>query len=1698
MVMHSVSVEDCSVLKRLGQRLTHSSLIESESFEPDLDEILKFLFSARTRALHKHVYVLIERLSEELGLQRCIVKKFSNALDHFLGETATLLSSSALHHELQETFSDLDSLLSPCKPVFDFVLDSKVFSILSCLKHFTLIRAQADAMHCFCSFSSEKSTLLGSFLRVLNSAVQLGRNRLEKTRRENSELFLQEFSPFLCLLQSVSQCRVSVSRQHVHCAAMIYSLLLPPWVAIDAGKFLRVHSNDARVEMSERVHCPTNVTTRDWTDIFIAQSLTAVQCWTQSFTFSSQVALMKGCIALHELTKDSCTYIECIVTCLQNPDLDASMRFTTLQAVELIFKRMVASDTSLLSALTLRDITTALLDLWEESGGASTPTFRNVAFSLCERLDQANVNTPRHFMQTMTKLTVVHRGRFSVLSILGERYGMKRLLEEDSTLLETSISVMSKAKFAHSVGEFLVTSLRGSDEMSRAVLSGLDTATISDTTLLHLTMHLFLPLSANSPDLMKLILLKLSEKPFAYFRFACHLINKRLSVFCLIRQMTGSVLWGEGLVNSDFRVRMDCMNTFVRYFGRERSAISTILQRNIRQDDSSHRNVWIIALKKWSLSSQDLERYLYYELHRQQFPGNSLDSRLTYLHCGLHFTNSIKSSENHISFMFASLLEGWDRVRNDAFHILCEQKLHQCHFDSAVKWAQIEGFNSVVRKRSEAACMILYLADRFMTDSSCTSCRHEERICSLLQDISFDIGKVAKYSKFGVHANLTWIRLLIRYTKRTSFSSDVINNVITASSSVLSACTSLLSNVTETEDLCNPSRDSFIDCRGHVIIDGLTNLEQRHIITNAWLAVKEVCELLDEVYNVSEIITYEASKRALTELSNALLQTKHNGIMFKSRQSLSVLATSLLRHSGCTLVLNLMQDLLGAKGVRSMNESRILRRSQGLPHAIVGLLEAEDASKPRCLLSMAMDVFFEITCEDTEVVQQHVVSALHVVKFILESSILRESTTIYLEKILLIVLRNIDSAEWSVRNSCLMVHGQLVSRIAGDQKAHRSLTYSQFQVRYPGVVSHLLNFLYQCSRDTAFLFLLLFSTLSTCCTQARTTSTNSMLEALFPHLGSPHQLVRMKAAEVMPCLIGSEKERDTIIKRLLSLLKSSNKNNQLHGVLLALTQLHVFVPLYWHTLTLHVDKCRLRRLTRISKRGDMRCHLDQLSIEPKVRHPTTGCSPTVATQALHLLDAILSREESPEGRVFLCDLYLHNLHAIATHATLDHCGTVPADYDAYVVGNLFGGLRELKLLPYATYEQEETEKCILTCLSYVMQSNAPVSREDYSVLWLYFDSLPIRVQLSQCVDCMWCWQCLRAGYTKFPKYLKTDIAKASPLTRAMLRLFKGEEDICVLPYETKSSLLQLAALARATGVTLPGVSPSSCETLCVKWCSDDFPLPLRMSACEALVLLSQEEGKPDGYFNRPACEGFVQLLTDETECVRQAASRAVFTKGSYIAVDQTVPQSDGDNLHAYGVTGVMGFTTAQVEVALEHHFYNMLVSKVWEHQECKLLQKLIPQPSIFAPSVKEDVIFDAEPMNMYREDTQLAQFYASIVRCALSRGTKGRHADLVHFLVLTFKEWGAYLTQNAFHVPYGATFLWAEPWNIVYRLLLLAWSTSAITPMSALLSQLPLDEAQVLQEPHLAVLWNRRENCDVRDALFLLSEHYHSRLRGIE
>jgi hypothetical protein len=470
---------------------------------------------------------------------------------------------------------------------------------------------------------------------------------------------------------------------------------------------------------------------------------------------------------------------------------------------------------------------------------------------------------------------------------------------------------------------------------------------------------------------------------------------------------------------------------------------------------------------------------------------------------------------------------------------------------------------------------------------------------------------------------------------------------------VLHVCSRLVSECEG--DASAPTGSSpSVDCRGHVYrkeIEGSGGVHEyfaRTVVNNSWLGVRVATSTIEHCLGFSdriESISLDLLKHASGALMDALLRTKHNGVMSKCRQALQYIASMMLKARDDAyrqFPRELLGALLGERGVASTSESRILRRSQGLPHAILALLEAEDSSAPLSLFPQTMNQLLLVARGDCDA---HKVNALNVLKFVFDDHVFASRVVPFVQEAFLIASSGFRHSNWAVRNSSLMLFSSVLHRLIGDHPSHGghgvNTSLQDISLRMPLGVRLIRKELEQAIEETKhsnivqpslFPILLMLSMLCPeaphqnghALKHATDDDTEAMIAITSECRCLRNLVIRAAGAGALASLIPVQ-SLSKVIAGTATALGEAESLNTIHGGLL---QLHRIVGKYCGSIDEDVKAIRSGHFTEATAQSVLRETILTLTrFRENIKERVVGCPTTVGSLLALVADVLYSYVE---------------------------------------------------------------------------------------------------------------------------------------------------------------------------------------------------------------------------------------------------------------------------------------------------------------------------------------------------------------------------------------------------------------------------------------------------------------------------------------
>ncbi|RNF01296.1 hypothetical protein TraAM80_07093 [Trypanosoma rangeli] len=578
-----------------------------------------------------------------------------------------------------------------------------------------------------------------------------------------------------------------------------------------------------------------------------------------------------------------------------------------------------------------------------------------------------------------------------------------------------------------------------------------------------------------------------------------------------------------------------------------------------------------------------------------------------------------------IEGLLECLSEGWEKARLSAFNLLllyCDHA-HDAIFSPrylgdpmAAADAKAELLRARTFRKAEGEVLRYILATCFTPAAKQAAYENPLQECEKrVREVEFGMRllkeKISKLRELGIkgaceflqlhplHGSLSLCAALLSNAWEVKRDApqfyEACNMLLRCCSAVLQTCSFLVGDepVNSTDN-----SEVEVDCRGHVFDkDGsCTEGKMRTVVNNTWLSIRTSASAVERVINLVRVedLSLSALREICYVLIESLLRTKHNGVMRKLRQALKTVASVLLRSrevSYHSLPVEMLDFFLGPDGVTSTNVARMLRRSQGLPHAILAVLEAEDPTVPAILFPKAMKLLLQVAtgvhvggddpqqCLTEEECRSQRSNALNVLTFIFENKIFASRSVANLEDAFWIAAAGFDDSSWGIRNSSLMLFSAVLPRFVGEHPSTGGVgvntSLHDIAVRAPRALSLAYDELVKsCTRPLpslgVFPLLQMLSMLTpdpphlltnaTILQAPADTATDSacITRAIVRCGSSKHLMIRAASAVALTSLVPPVHLEGFVAELLSTISQSKTHLNAVHGALLHLQQFHTF------------------------------------------------------------------------------------------------------------------------------------------------------------------------------------------------------------------------------------------------------------------------------------------------------------------------------------------------------------------------------------------------------------------------------------------------------------------------------------------------------------------------------------------------------------
>lgn len=720
-----------------------------------------------------------------------------------------------------------------------------------------------------------------------------------------------------------------------------------------------------------------------------------------------------------------------------------------------------------------------------------------------------------------------------------------------------------------------------------------------------------------------------------------------------------------------------------------------------------------------------------------------------------------------VESLLVCLLEGWEKARSCAFNLLIlysDYAPESLFSHSALGHPETAGTAKEKLQRArthrEAEGYVLHyvLATHFtpaarqaVVDDPLQEC--EQRVKFLEQEMgvlrekvlgvrALGMRQVCEFiQRYPLHGSLSLCTALLSRAwemKRDAhvFLYEACNSLLRCCTDILQLCSRLVGDVLSSK-VNGDETGVEVDCRGHVFKkdDGFSEHRMRTVVNNTWLSIRASVTAVETVMGLVKVedLSFSVIREICYVLIESLLRTKHNGVMRKVQQALRTVCAALLRSRDAAFYVlpgEMLDLLLGSEGVTSGNVARMLRRSQGLPHAIVAVLEAEDTTVPLSLFPKTMKVLLRVATGahmgdgddmndmNDETSRSQRSNALNVLKFIFENKTFASRSVASLEEAFWIAASGFDDSTWGIRNSSLMLFSAVLTRFVGEHSPTGSVGVNTSLHKIALRAPHGVSFAYEellrsCASSTprlgVFPLLQMLSMLTpeqphastSAATPKISATTNDessrVIRAVRRCGASKNLMIRAASGVTLTSLVSPAHLEDFLTETVSVLSNAEADMNAVHGALLHMQQFH---SCYVGTLTRNV---RAKSANKEATSA-MAALVNRLTVEglgaallssstSKLHHACVHC-PTVASAFLGLAsDALYFGQndktfDNTTPLVNLARLGVAVFHKIACAPTHSYA-IARQDHTAVSEHGTFFALVAIRLLLFLNHEVVE-------------------------------------------------------------------------------------------------------------------------------------------------------------------------------------------------------------------------------------------------------------------------------------------------------------------------------------------------------------------------------------------------------------------------
>ena len=1468
---------------------------------------------------------------------------------------------------------------------------------------------------------------------------------------------------------STSMPRISL----LNSIGLILSIIIEPWgLPVKISRDLVASKSDQSISSSLHdnlhIHKVSEQLSqyRSYTSRFFVK-------WTLSLSPAGLLCAIHGCLQKHALTHESADYVAVLIALFLGSHKDESFNFFILQAFETLCRRILdlsdKGDQQFLDVDSLQKIEMKMYEIFKSVACINAATMESI-ITLLTNIARKTLDNSKCFQFDFidSNISSTYAFKYTVLDIVYAKRDDVRESERDHHIMNEAITYLAYPKLTTACSRLLITLASSSTTCMDEILRRIIHHRMKEKICRILMSKVVAPICSRRHDVIKGVLEALQtscEK--AIYLLTC-VDQRSLKGLKVSGQLFRSFYCA--LKSYDSKARFSFMNTFLEIAGMKDAdprTVADFVSHNIRLENVFHHIEIRSFMKRLRVRSPEGYTQAFKVAFRQMYPSGCLERRFSIFRLVQTFSCTDKSEVIPIGVLLSSCFENWRDLRDLSYHILMGSE----SFDLLTVLERHESrlsslLRSVKQTHSEGAAYLL----------SCLYIGRWKRVpASVVNEMIFaDIEKLQVCFERSLRSwlqtckNVHGIAHLLTVLFDTEFMvscSERMNlSIIKKKSLELSIESMKVLNGLNFE---GTEYDRFEpDCRGH-LISAVSGRCDKELSALSWLSLKRTIDLVAKsTISIMSSLSTDIIKEAVDQIGIALLKSKHNGIIARCHAALVGICRACIEAESSTvnaIPLSLLNFVLGESGICSKEESRTLRRSQGLPFFTIAILESELIHTRKELFLLCMEEIISIlrrseaskpnsstifSMKQEKMIERQAINALNVLRMLLSTSALHGHIMPFIEVIFEIIYSKLDSASWSSRNSFIMTYAKLLACFIDDNAERRPTVYDLLE-RFPSMMKIIEKQLRSACANKAFFSIIVLERARpvTLPSPQHERSLLVLIASALCHAHRENALLRQGIANAVRNLafVNIDKTCSILLKGFHEINMDQNPClNSLHTFILS-------IPSVVH--------CSLQSdISHIQSR--LKSAIDQLAFS---HHQ--GAIFDMFKELLKAAARTLSAHDS-DMKKWISEASLRMIYPTARECMNDphflslvgFCMKLSVELDA--------------AQPFLSCMDSLCKISIFRCIDEIFHNDMRsffLQNANLRRMILH------RTQKAHIVE-----SCISYYKGNDIDELKQDLlefeheGEKSHLFETISSLLSDESPMC--EWEFTGAAIKFIIHLSNSQVFISGKIYSEDEValLLLKWSQPDVPECIRRAVTEAIENIHSIKEKL--YSSYTLWDASRLLLSDNDPVVRRFMAEFI----SKILFGTDSP-------------------TQQTEVCIEQHYSRMINVPLSSRSLFDLLNEILPSKletaDIPMKSYEAEAIFDHESSNFFYEPILHAQYSASVIRYASQRSP----------LEIGLNELSSILSLFVNRIPASQkcpadadilNFQSGKQWDLVYRTLLYCWALHPVHQSLFSFAYAKLDYiltssfSQDYFGKEITALCQDRGNATGRSVLFLLSETY--------